>query len=251
VPLPQIPPTIPEEWLRGFAPFSHQDFSSQESFRDMLFLTATPFQLGPEELKHIMGLFRLSSERSAACIKFECQRVVTCASNYQAAVRSFEAAWRHLPDAEKHKLADEKLKLERLSSEEFATAYGQMKEMHAQLQEVLSKWVVRNVKERPYRSLHDEPIPLEGFARMPFAVLQRLLHEYQRYQRTFTATQNVSLTSSWEAFQASAVMRANGKGGSSVDFYRRAMRIATTGVRQEHPKTTMITNIVGGRDERA
>jgi hypothetical protein len=119
-----------------------------------------------------------------------------------------------------------------------------MKTIHAQLQEVLSKWVVRNVKGRPYRSSHDDPIALEGFARMPFALLQRLLHEYQRFQQTFSATQSVSLTSSWEAFQKSAVMRTGAKGATSVGFYRRAMRVATTGVRQEHPKTARITSLV-------
>lgn len=216
----------------------------RKAFRDMLFLTATPFQLGPEELQHIMALFALSSERSAACIKSECNRVTTCASDYQEAVRGFEAAWRHLPDPEKRKTMRERWKPEECRSEEFAEAYRQMKSTHTHLQQVLSKWVVRNVKERPYRSPHDEPIPLDGFARMPFAVLQRLLHEYQRFQRTFSATQSVSLTSSWEAFQSSAVMRTKAKGGSSVDFYRRAMRLATTGVRQEHPKTGRIATIV-------
>lgn len=216
----------------------------RKAFRDMLFLTATPFQLGPEELEHIMALFALSSERSAASIKSECKRVTTCASDYQDAVRGFEAAWRHLPDAEKHKANRDGWKPEESASEEFAEAYRQMKSVHAQLQEVLSKWVVRNVQERPYRSPHDDPIALAGFARMPFAILQRLLHEYQRFQRTFSATQSVSLTSSWEAFQKSAVMRTRAKGGSSVGFYRRAMRVATTGVRQEHPKTARIMSIV-------
>ncbi|MBU4201392.1 MAG: DEAD/DEAH box helicase family protein [Verrucomicrobia bacterium] len=214
-----------------------------QAFRDMLFLTATPFQLGPDELENIMVLFRLSTERAARDMAQEAKSVTTCAREYQDRVRSFERAWQQLSDTEKQAIYD-KAKFASPGIKSFCEAYKLLQQMHEVMEQTLSKWVIRNVKERPYRISNEGPISLGRMDQLPFAILHRLLYEYQRQRRTFSATQNVSLTSSWAAFRASAVMNGRICGSRPVTFYRKAMRFLVDDDDAAHPKFLKLLNVV-------
>lgn len=213
------------------------------TFRDMLFLTATPFQLGPDELEHIMRLFRLSSEHSARGMEAEAGRVSDCAHQYQNAVLAFERALQQLLDTEKLAVC-EKAKTRTPGIKGFCAAYEHLQGKHTTLQDTLSKWVIRNVKERPYRQFYEGAISLDGMSQLPFTILQRLLYEYQRKRHTFSATQNVSLTSSWEAFRVSAVMNGSALGSRSVAFYRKAMKTVVSDADVAHPKFKKLLDTV-------
>jgi len=217
----------------------------EKSFRDMLFLTATPFQLGPDELENIMLLFRLSTERASSSIPKEAELLTSCARDYQGSVNRFEYAWRKLSDNEKQSVCD-KSPLMSLGFMSFTEAYKDLQHKHNSLEQILSKWVIRNVKPRPYRKPHDDAVTLDPIDQMPFAFLHRLLYEYQRHKRTFSATQNISLSSSWEAFQASVVMNGKMPGSRPVSFYRRAMRLLVEGDDISHPKFKNLLEIARG-----
>ncbi len=214
------------------------------SYRDMLFLTATPFQLGPGELENVLKLFRLSSERGARNVEARAQEITRVAQEYQDLVRAFEEAWRRLERGDKGLISRGK-RCKSPGAGEFEGAYSALKAGHRRLQEALSPWVIRNVKDRPYRSTLENPIPIREEERLPFAILHRLIREYERKSRTFSAVQNLSLTSSWESFRKSAVMRRRVPGAPPVRFYRKALkRLLGRRAERAHPKLVEVTRSV-------
>lgn len=214
-----------------------------DCFRDMLFLTATPFQLGPEELQSMLRLFRHSQERSSSSMDREAERVTSCAQQYQDLVRAFEDAWQALNPAEKAVVCEKELRGIGVAPA-FKAAYDALCQGHRELQAILGKWVVRNVKDREYRETIQTPIPITSQERVPFAVLHRLLYEYQRQRPTFSAVQSLSLTSSWEAFRGSAVMRGPAGAAGSVAFYRNVMRELLGQNGAHHPKLSALSRTV-------
>lgn len=216
----------------------------KKTFRDMLFLTATPFQLGPEELKNILLLFRLSCEPKAGSMEAEAAGVSKCAESYREGVEALENAWKMLSDDERKAIDAPKPGSATAALGAFCEACRDLQCLHSALQQTLSKWVIRSVQDRQYRVSHDEPIPLAPGSQLTFAMMQRLLHEYRRSQRTFSATQNVSLTSSWEAFRASQVMKSDSVRAQGVKFYRKVMGALVPGRNESHPKFGQLLDIV-------
>ncbi|OGS00257.1 MAG: hypothetical protein A2V88_12225 [Elusimicrobia bacterium RBG_16_66_12] len=212
-------------------------------FRDMLFLTATPFQLGPDELQSMLRLFRHSTEHSARSMDREAETVTACAQRYQDLVRTFEDAWQTLTPTDKSVVSKKELRGINVNPA-FKHAFETLCQGHRDLQAILGKWVVRNVKERAYRETIQTPIPISSKERVPFAVLHRLLYEYQRQKPTFSAVQSLSLTSSWEAFRESAVMRGRAGGAGSVAFYRGLMRKLLSRNGSQHPKLLALSQSV-------
>jgi superfamily II DNA or RNA helicase len=227
----------------------------ERKFRDVLFLTATPFQLGPEELEHVLKLFRLSTEPGGMSVPAEAEALTEKTSNYQSHVRRFEMAWHQLDDNAKNKIVTlvdrcgRALSLKPLESDtrtcEFVETLIGLRRSHKEVTTALSKWVIRNVKERPYRDTVDLPIELTDDDKIPFALLYRLIHEYQQRQRTFSSVQQLSLTSSWGALSKSAVMRGRVRKSPPVKFYRRLLRSLNTKKRSEnHPKIAALIDQV-------
>lgn len=212
-------------------------------FRDMLFLTATPFQLGPDELQSILSLFRHSRERGSKSIGQEAQRLTLCARKYQDLVRQFEDAWRQMPSLERDHVCKRGMAGLAVNAA-FQQAFKELAEGHAELETVLGKWVIRNVKDRPYRRTHEGPIEIGENERLPFAILHRLLYEYQRVSPTFSAVQNLSLTSSWEAFNESKVMTRRLARAKPVSFYRNIMRSLLSRNGDQHPKVRNLVQTV-------
>ena len=213
-------------------------------YRKMLFLTATPFQLGPSELENMLRLFRLSSEKHARRIPTEAREVTGAAAHYQECVRALEEAWKRLSPEKKDMVCNGQWEgLPDFS--EFGKALTALHAGHRRLQSALSPWVIRNVKKRQYRDLHEGPVSLATGDRLPFAILHRLIYEYERESRTFSVVQNLSLTSSWEACRASAVMRQRAREARSVRFYRHLVKKLLQGrISHRHPKLKELLRIV-------
>lgn len=211
-----------------------------QRFDALLFLTATPFQLGRHELLHIVGFFQASRRHSGNEEAFARRRqeLGDAMDSYIEALDRFGDAWRDLDDprvaAARRLIASGGDEHDPLVLET-AEAFARVAASKARLEMAMRPFLVRSTRERDHR----EHGPVDGqylseTARIPLALVDRLLVETLRETRTFVSSALISACSSWEALLTAAVMSEDGRPASHTRTLLR--RLGEADLLGSHPK---------------
>lgn len=211
-----------------------------QRFDSLLFLTATPFQLGRHELLHIVNFFRSSRRHAGDEDDFVRRRqaLADAMDGYIEALERFGEAWRDLDAAraetvERH-IADGTADAEPLVTDA-VDGFMRARGAKGSLEVAMHPFVLRSTRERHHREHGPvEDAYLAEGARIPLALVDRLLVETMRDSRTFVSSALISACSSWEALTEAAVMNDEGRPPSHTRTVLR--RLADERLLGAHPK---------------
>jgi len=211
-----------------------------QRFDALLFLTATPFQLGRFELLHIIGFFQASRRHTGNEEAFAQRRqeLGDAMDSYIETLDRFGDAWRDLDEsrvaAARTLIADGGDGHDALVLET-ADAFARVAASKARLEKAMRPFLVRSTRSRD----HHEHGPvdekyLSEAARIPLALVDRLLVETLRESRTFVSSALISACSSWQALREAAVMSEDGRPPSHTRTLLR--KLGDSGLLRSHPK---------------
>jgi hypothetical protein len=194
-----------------------------QRFDALLFLTATPFQLGRYELLTIIDFFKASCLSLQDPTGFADRRqALACAmDDHVDALRRFGDAWRDLTDDQvveaRAAIADDAAgSLDPLVAEVEA-AFAAARTAKGALEQAMRPFVVRSVRLRDHRETGCvEERFLTQEARVPLALVDRLLVEVMQQRRTFISSALIGACSSWPALRHAAIMAPDGRHPSST-----------------------------------
>lgn len=211
-----------------------------QRFDALLFLTATPFQLGRFELLHIVSFFQASRRHTGNEVAFARRReeLGDAMDSYIEALDRFGDTWRDLDEPRvasarrviaDHTHGDDPLVVET------AGAFSRVEAAKTRLEEAMRPFLVRSTRDRD----HHEHGAVAGeylseAARIPLALVDRLLVETLRETRTFVSSALISACSSWQALDEAAVMSDEGRPPSHTRTLLRGLGEAD--LLGEHPK---------------
>jgi hypothetical protein len=215
-------------------------------FDALLFLTATPFQLGRDELLGIVRFFRHARAYDGREREFTARldAMRTGMTGWVRALDHFRAAWQGL-DVEQ--AGECRALIERGDApgnsggtpvEQTVRLFGSCLVAKRALEEGLRPFLVRSVRER----LHDERpgVPDDLIAddsRIPLALVDRLITELlESKRRTFIASALISACSSWDSLREAAVSKESGDDGADPHTRKVLNQMLRRGVVGVHPK---------------
>jgi superfamily II DNA or RNA helicase len=221
-------------------------------FDALLFLTATPFQLGRSELRNIVEFFRYAKGYEDRVAEFD-RRVAAMEAGMTAYIRALDAfgeSWRLLDDAE-----TDEARVLALGSDEFvggtprpqqaARRFRRCLAARQQLQDGLGPFLIRSVRARN----HTEHLGLENSrellapeSRIPLALVDRIITELlAARERTFIASALTSACSSWPAlFGAAITGDRRGNAGTTRDLLMSMNQARILGA---HPKVANTVDV--------
>lgn len=215
-------------------------------FDALLFLTATPFQLGRDELLNIVRFFRHARAYDGREQEFTARldAMRTGMTGWVRALDHFRAAWQGL-DAQQ--VGECRGLIERDDTpgdgagtpvEQTARLFRSCLVAKRELEAGLRPFLVRSVRER----LHDEHLGvpddlIADDSRIPLALVDRLITELlESKQRTFIASALISACSSWDALRDAAVAKESGEQGVDPHTRRVLNQMLRRQVVGAHPK---------------
>lgn len=223
-------------------------------FERALFLTATPFQLGPEELRQIFALFALARGAPADLVQ-RAEGMLCDIREYQDAYAAFEACWRRVDPGLAAELAAY-LKVDPSlagspQSPALRPVIGHIRRLlelkDHRIEPAFRRWMVRSRRDDrfTYREHRREALPVAGPALLPFLAYERLIAElFAQKAPTHKAAVEINLVSSYGAAAKSDMFSAKRDGKStSVDRYRHLLREVLeglTGASESHPKLSFV-----------
>lgn len=216
-------------------------------FDGLLFLTATPFQLGRHELSSIVEFFRSARVPSGGGQAFDERLTLMQAGmdGYVHALSDFGEAWADLDVddvAEVEAAAGDHATFSQERSRVAWLAYRAAVVAKDDLETGLRPFLVRSVRHRHHLEQPGvEVIPPES--RVPVALVDRLVHErLTSGSKTFVASALTSACSSWEAlFEASITT------GASSRTLLALQELRDRNLLGEHPKTgSTLQNCLAG-----
>lgn len=209
-------------------------------FDALLFLTATPFQLGRHELLHIVTFFRASRRHTGNEEAFARRRqeLGDAMDSYIEALDRFGEAWRDLDEpriAAARTLIATGVDGHDPLVIETSDAFARVEAAKTRLEKAMRPFLVRSTRRRDHREHGpvDEKYLSEA-ARIPLALVDRLLVETLRETRTFVSSALISACSSWEALREAAVMSDEGRPASPTRALLR--QLAQADLLGAHPK---------------
>lgn len=211
-----------------------------QRFDALLFLTATPFQLGRHELLTIIDFFKASrlSGQHPAALADQRQALSDAMDGHVDALARFGASWRDLTVEQvaqtRAVIAGTAAPCDALSADVEA-AFHSCVEAKVALETTMRPFVVRSVRVRDHHEtgrVDDQFVTQQ--ARIPLALVDRLLVEIMQEGRTFISSALIGACSSWPALREAAIMRADGRAPSTT---RDALReLGERGLLGGHPK---------------
>lgn len=210
-------------------------------FDALLFLTATPFQLGRDELLNIVDFFRWSRGHDEREDEFE-QRIDalrTSMDGWIASLDDFIRIWTDLSAEQAEncvRLIEDQAgpagddALERRGAAGFRDCLG----AKGRLEDAMRPFLVRSVRDRNHceRGAVEEAFLTEE-TKIPLALVDRLLVERMQGSRTFISSALVSACSSWPALTSAAIMSEENKDSRTRPVLDRLARQDLLG---KHPK---------------
>ncbi|HIJ02430.1 MAG: hypothetical protein A2W17_12410 [Planctomycetes bacterium RBG_16_41_13] len=201
-------------WVVGYKLFNDEDSPAHTlrgKFEKMLFLTATPFQLGYHELLNIFRMFKAAK----TCAKDFDDQIKTLdglLSNYSKAVERFEYAWLQFSKKSKNAISEE----EKTRFLEDCREYQDALKAKETLEPGLRKLIVRNVKPKEHRQIifgscnnHDNSdcgIDIPDKDKPLFFSLLRLENEISQVKRTFSGLTDSMATSAYSTLSKSKML---------------------------------------------
>jgi hypothetical protein len=211
-----------------------------QQFDALLFLTATPFQLGRHELLTIVDFFRASKRATVnpAAFATDRQKLSDGMEQHVDALARFGRSWGDLSEAQVTRfgkdVVDDSVGSDAPVVGEAVAALEAAVIARHELETAMRPFVVRSVRDRE----HAETGAVDaGFvreeSRIPLALVDRLLVEIMRGRRTFVSSALVSACSSWPALHDAAIMNADREPSAARDTLR---KFGEDGLLGKHPK---------------
>ena len=212
-----------------------------DRFDAMLFLTATPFQLGRDELRTIVEFFRSARGAAARAGDFD-RRVVAMQGGmdgYVDALEAFGRAWRDL-EAEEVGAAEHVCTGERALEppapariEVVGQRFGECVAAKDRLESGLQPFLLRSVRKHHHREACGvDQIP--AASRIPVALVDRLIAEkLAGRERVFVASALTSACSSWDALFSASITSGSDEREHSL---RALSAMREEGLLGPHPK---------------
>ncbi len=213
-------------------------------FDALLFLTATPFQLGSYELGNIVEFFRDGrGARRSQDFDDRVARMKAAMHTYIEALDAFGSAWSSLEATDAEGAAG--LALARGPLTDMTSRSGQVAQrfrralvQKQELETALRPFMIRSVRERHHNEitgLESDMLALTASSRIPLALVDRMIHELlAARKRTYISSALTSACSSWNAlFHASIASDAYPEASGTRDVLRQFEEAGALG---EHPK---------------
>ena len=213
------------------------------NFDALLFLTATPFQLGRDELRTIVSFFEHARGHAGRQEEFarRVSRMDTGMAVYVDALDRFSEAWRLLRSGEEREVgaaldggAPGGSSRTRQAVERFAACLAAKDQLEAGLRPFL----VRSVREHPraeFPGLGRNGDAITPESRIPLALVDRLITELlAERERTYIASALTSACSSWQALFDAEIARRRGE--ASLKTRRLLERLRDVRALGPHPK---------------
>ncbi len=225
------------------------------NYRKAAFLTATPFQLGTDELKQVFRLFggALSAKEDFAQ---DVEHLLSSVRAYKAAYDRFEAVWRLVSASQEEafrawsdKLAgagergptvgkDDDPNVAFLAEQ--ASLLLQLKRDH--VEPAFRQWTLRSLKpnRRRRRELREWYLRADEAAVLPLILFDRLLFEEQkRGPKKSSSPPDLSISSSYRAAEQSQLLADR---SSHASKYRRMVTRAIKSSGRPHPKIAAVVD---------
>lgn len=218
-------------------------------FSKALFLTATPFQLGIQELRQVLGLFGRARNPGVDMAK-ETDHLVSAIERYQAAYDRFERTWCRLdPEVamdlraayDRHgAIAGDDLTADATAVRDAVAELVQLKK--DVIEPALRRWMVRSLRphKRAYRRQELRREKPDGAARLPFLVYERFIAElFRKKDPTHKAAVEINMVSSFDAAREGQLLVGDRESmPASARPYRKLLRdvLGTMGSGAPHPK---------------
>jgi superfamily II DNA or RNA helicase len=227
------------------------------NYHKAVFLTATPFQLGVEELKHVFRLFdgALSSPER---FNQDVDRLLRSVREYQVAYERFESAWQLVDpvQAEAFRAWSDRLSPSadrppaRAGTDDPNVAYLaerawellRLKKEH--VEPAFRQWTLRSLKpsRRVRRAIREWYLRGSGGAVIPLTLFQRLRWEaMRRGVLPASLTTDLSISSSYEAAENSRLLKEKSQ-HSTVAAYQRLVTRAIRATTDRHPKIAAVVD---------
>lgn len=194
-----------------------------KKFDKGIFLTATPFQLGEKELISVQSLFdhSLSTQEEKYDYKLLRDKLQDAMDRYKKDMGRFEKDFRELTPTEISALSDAIIRKSfiglSVDCEDIYNQYKNLLRTKENLETVMSKLIVRNVKKKDvYRNeivgametSEKHGLPLSEEAYIPYALIEKAIYQLLRKKdRTFITSVEQSFTSSFDAVLNSKIMK--------------------------------------------
>jgi superfamily II DNA or RNA helicase len=226
----------------------------RKRFRGALFLTATPFQLGPEELRQVFSLFSLAQTAPADLLD-QAEALLVEIRDYQDAYRAFERDWARVDQVLADELACQLAADPNLTGATDNPALRPVLEHLRRLfrlkgeriEPAFRRWMVRSRRDDrfTYRDHREKRLAVEGVAMVPFLAYERLISElFDQKHRTHKAAVEINMVSSYKAARGSEMLSGEKAAGiPSVERYRTLLREVLDNLhdqRDRHPKLSHV-----------
>ncbi|MCY1061837.1 SNF2-related protein [Nannocystis sp. SCPEA4] len=230
----------------------------RQRFRHALFLTATPFQLGPEELRQVFTLFGLA-QTAPADLGERAEALLGDIRDYQAAYVAFERDWSRVDPMLAGELASHLGDDPELASQPTSPALRPIVAHLRRLFELkdrriepeFRRWMVRSRRDDrfTYRLHTEQRLPVAGAAMVPFLAYERLIAElFHQNERTHKAAVEINMVSSYGAARASEMLTSEKSAPvTAVEQYRVLLREILGALSDEHdshPKLSYVMSDV-------
>ncbi len=226
----------------------------RKRFRGALFLTATPFQLRPEELRQVFTLFSLA-QSAPPDLDRQAEALLVDIRDYQDAYAAFERDWSRVDAV----LADELGRY--LASDPTLAGSPENPALRPILEHLrrlfrlkdgriepgFRRWMVRSRRDDrfTYREHKEERLAVAGAAMVPFLAYERLISELFAHKTpTHKAAVEINMVSSYSAARRSEMLSSE-KAASirSVERYRVLLREILDSLHDQedsHPKLSHV-----------
>lgn len=238
----------------------------KKKFQKSLFLTATPFQLGFEELKSVLEMFsfaKMSSEKKLE-FKHSIINLISVMTEYKNRISDFQNKINYFSEKERlgfirlfNGIHDENIPID--SCEAYNDYLDLRDKYKNDAEKQIRHFIIRNIKEKDfYRkeiagSLNKNKtngIELTEESYIPFALMEKFIYDiYHSGSRTFVSTMEQTFTSSYEALNSSLV-NSSEKRKKSNQSLGNLLRILNLPYEQQHPKMKKIVEYLSNTTEK-
>jgi superfamily II DNA or RNA helicase len=213
----------------------------EQRFDSLLFLTATPFQMGPGELRNVVRFSKSAvrgvgsngtDDARARDFELKVGAMTAAMDDHVNALESFGRAWGELSEPESLQaveVVDQGLDPTTVPPQVAGAAkrFESSLETKSRVETTLRPFLIRSVREHFRKTTPGLPdgVEIEPSSRIPLALVDRMLYEvFEHGSRTFVASVLLGATSSFQALEASALMTTDDEAGATSREQLKRMR---------------------------
>lgn len=225
----------------------------RRKYEKTLFLTATPFQLGVEELRQIFNTFALA-KNAPEDLPTRVERLFADIADYQAAYDRLYQLWSGLDavaagEVDALLAADPELSgpVQNPSLAAVASAVRELQRLKtAKIEPGFRRWMIRSIRDerRQYRRHVPKSLIPKGASALPFLIYERFIAElFREGDGTHKAAVQINMVSSYEAARTGALIDGTDRDiGDGAKAYRNLLRaiLQEPSDERSHPKVDFV-----------